>query len=126
MNDNQQFQSNQQQHNQQQGFDNQQQAQFSSYPAGAMAPKTNGKAVPALVLGILAIVIPYVGFILGIIAIVFGKKAMNEIKVSREGGHGMAVAGFVMGIIGTALYAIVIFFVILAASFFTSTYYYYY
>nr|WP_235857603.1 DUF4190 domain-containing protein [Paenibacillus albiflavus] len=78
-------------------------------------PRTNGKAVAALVLGILSLVIPYAGFIIGIIAIVFAKLANDEIKRTGEAGKGMATAGMVTGIIGTALYAIVIIFVIIIA-----------
>lgn len=76
-------------------------------------PKTNSKAVAALVLGILSIVIPYLGFIIGIIAIVFAKLANDEIKRTGDGGKGMATAGMVTGIIGTVLYGIIIIIVIL-------------
>lgn len=78
-----------------------------------MQPKTNGKAIAALVLGILSLLIPYVGFIIGIIAIVFSKLASNEIKRTGEGGKGLAVAGMVTGIIATALYGIIIIFLII-------------
>lgn len=69
-------------------------------------PQTNGKAVAALVLGILSLVIPVVGVILGIISIILGKKAMNAIDRNGGAGRGMALAGFVCGIIGVAIWAL--------------------
>lgn len=75
--------------------------------------RTNTKAITALVLGILAIAVPYLGFIIGIVAIVISRMASNEIKRTGEDGKGMAIAGLVCGIVGTALYAIIILFVII-------------
>lgn len=83
------------------------------YPPPA-PPQTNGKSIVALVLGILAIVVPYVGFVLGIIAIVFAKLSFTEIRQRGEQGRGLAVAGLVCGIIGTALYAIIIAILVIA------------
>jgi uncharacterized paraquat-inducible protein A len=83
--------------------------------------RTNGKAIAALVLGILAIVLPYIGFIIGIIAIIFASLALKEIKTRSEQGRGLAVAGLVCGIVGTALYAIIIVVVIGALLYFGST-----
>ncbi|GLX68036.1 DUF4190 domain-containing protein [Paenibacillus glycanilyticus] len=70
--------------------------------------KTNNKSIVALILGILSLLVTGVGFVLGIIAIVFAKKALNEIKVSGEQGNGFATAGLVCGIIGTVMYGLVI------------------
>jgi uncharacterized membrane protein len=63
-------------------------------------------------LGILAVIIPYLGLILGIIAIVFAKKSLDEIKKTQEAGYGMAIAGLVTGIVGTSLYGIVLIIII--------------
>ncbi|WP_228100960.1 DUF4190 domain-containing protein [Paenibacillus donghaensis] len=87
--------------------------QFQQMPP-MQPPKTNGKAITALVLGILSLMIPYVGFILGIIAIVLASLAFKEIRQRNEGGKGLAVGGLVCGIIGTALYGIIILIVVLA------------
>lgn len=70
--------------------------------------KTNGKAIAALVLGITSLIIPYIGLILGIIAIVFANQAIKMIKQTKEAGHGMAVAGLVCGIVGVAIYGLII------------------
>jgi|SRR5579859_6454959 len=59
--------------------------------------QTNGKAITALVLGIVS----WVGFsiLAGIPAIVFGHIALGEIKASgnTQEGRGMAIAGLVLG-----------------------------
>lgn len=64
---------------------------------------TNKKAIWALVLGILGLVL--CGFLAGIPAIILGKMAQNEIDVSggAQRGRGMATAGFVLGIIACVL-----------------------
>lgn len=89
---------------------------FSEYhePSNYQPPKTNGKSIAALVLGILAVVLPYIGLIIGIIAIVFANIAFKEIKRNGDQGRGLAIAGLVCGIVGTALYAIIILIVIIA------------
>ncbi|MGG6310702.1 DUF4190 domain-containing protein [Paenibacillus macerans] len=89
---------------------------FNQYPPAVppTPPKTNGKSIASLVLGILSIVIPYVGFILGIVAIVFSSLSFKEIKRTNEQGKGLSVAGLVCGIIGTALYGIILLIVVIA------------
>lgn len=89
---------------------------FNNYPPTQppVPPKTNGKSIASLVLGILSIVIPYVGFILGIVAIVFSTLSLKEIKRTNEQGKGLSIAGLVCGIIGTALYGLIILFVVIA------------
>jgi len=65
----------------------------------------SSKAVTALVLGILGLVVCSP---LGIAAIVVGNQATREIAASggREGGEGMAKAGVVLGWIAVALMAL--------------------
>jgi hypothetical protein len=83
-------------------------------PPPTTPPKTNGKSIASLVLGILSIVIPYVGFILGIVAIVFASLSFKEIKRKGEQGKGLSIAGLVCGIIGTAVYGVIIVLAIIA------------
>jgi hypothetical protein len=90
----------------------------SSEPQQYAPPRTNGKSIAAMVLGILSIVIPYLGIIIGIIAIVFASISLKGIKRNQEQGRGMAIAGLVCGIVGTAIYALIILFVILAYAIF--------
>lgn len=63
---------------------------------------SNKKAIWALVLGILGLLC--CGFFTGIPAIILGKQAQHEIDKSggMQQGHGMATAGFVLGIIACA------------------------
>lgn len=59
-----------------------------------------GKSVTALVCGILNILlfwIPIVGFVLAVIAVIFGAMAVKDKEID---GRGMGIAGFVLGIIG--------------------------
>jgi len=77
-------------------------------------PQTNGKAIAALVLGILSIVIPYVGLIIGIVALAIASMAFKEIKQTGDRGYGMAIAGLVCGIVGTAIYGFILLLVVLS------------
>jgi hypothetical protein len=65
-----------------------------------MQPQGKGKAIAALVLGIVAVVFfcccTYIGIICGVLAVIFG---ILEIKKNGE-GKGMAIAGTICGGIG--------------------------
>ena len=70
---------------------------------GPQGQRTNGMAVAALIAGILGVTICFgVG---GIFALIFGYVARGQIKRSQglEGGAGMAMAGIVLGWIGTII-----------------------
>lgn len=84
------------------------------------APKTNGKAITALVIGILSLVAPYIGIILGIVAIIIGKQAMSEVRKTREAGHGLALTGLICGIVSVAIYGIMVILLIIGISMFSS------
>jgi len=59
-------------------------------------------AVASLVCGIIGITIPVVGFVTGIIAIVLGNKAR------KQPNGGVGTAGFVLGVITTVLYSLIV------------------
>jgi Domain of unknown function (DUF4190) len=59
----------------------------------------HSKAVQSLVLGILSFFIPLANIILAILAIIFGKRALNIIKEHGGDGKGLATAGYWLGII---------------------------
>jgi hypothetical protein len=64
---------------------------YSAY--GQPAQKTNSMAVASLVascVGVLCGIGSIIGIVLGILA-------LNQIKQTREGGHGLAIAGIVVG-----------------------------
>jgi len=68
------------------------------------APPANHKrAVLILVLGILSI--PCCGLFTGIPAIIMGRRALGEIDGSggTVGGRSLVLAGYICGIVGTAL-----------------------
>lgn len=74
---------------------------------GAPGPRGNNKkATWALVTGILGLLCCAP---LGVVAIVLGRGAEQEIRVTGEGGAGMAKAGFILGIVALVLFAIQIF-----------------
>lgn len=74
-------------------------------PYGGQPQKTDGKAIAALVLGILGVFPCCSYFILGILAIVFGTLAKRDIDSSggAKKGRGMAQWGFYLGIAGIVL-----------------------
>jgi hypothetical protein len=68
--------------------------------------RTSGKAIAALVLGIVSLFI--FGFIAGVIAIILAVQARKEIDTDPNlGGRGLATAGLVLGIVGVVLWALV-------------------
>jgi|WetSurMetagenome_2_1015567.scaffolds.fasta_scaffold644204_1 hypothetical protein len=74
--------------------------------------RTSGLAVASLVLGILSLVTWYGGPVLGILALIFGAVASANISRNRNlSGNGMAVAGLVMGLIGTLFWLVILLFV---------------
>lgn len=90
---------------------------YQNYPQKKPHDK-QGMAIAAMVLGILAVIVPYVGFVLGIIAIVMAVKTMKQIPPNTPGGaRGMAITGLVCGIVGVAFYGIVILIFIVVGSF---------
>ncbi len=67
-----------------------------AYSAAPVGPKTNTLAIVALILGI---VVPIGGIITGHIA-------LGQIKRTGEGGHGLALAGTIIGYALSALWII--------------------
>jgi hypothetical protein len=73
----------------------------------------NGKSIAGFVLGVLSIIVPYIGFLLGIVAVILSALSLKEIRIRYEQGRGLAIAGLVCGIVGTLLYAILILFFVI-------------
>lgn len=79
-----------------------------SYPP---VPPSDGQAIAAMVLGIIALVgMCAYGFtlLLAPVALFLGRSSMKRIDAAQGqlGGRGLAQAGFIMGIIGTVLLAL--------------------
>jgi hypothetical protein len=70
---------------------------------------SDGMAVTAMILGLLAVAISWIPFlgllgaVAGVVAIVLGPIAMKRIKRSGRGGRGMAITGLVTGIVSVVL-----------------------
>lgn len=56
---------------------------------------TNGLAITSLVLAII-----WVGGLASVAAVITGVVARRQIRDSRQGGDGLAIAGLVLGILG--------------------------
>lgn len=85
----------------------------------AVAPvqqKTHGPAIAALVCGILAWFLPFVGVILGVFGIVLGLKSRSAIDASRGAlkGRGLALAGIISGIVSVFYQVFIVLPVLLA------------
>jgi hypothetical protein len=85
-----------------------------AYPPPAMLP-TSGKAIAAMVIGICSIVLYFLGFILGPLAIGLWASARNDFKQIPPSykGQGLATAGLVTGIIGTLIGLLMVLVIIL-------------
>ena len=64
---------------------------------------TNSYAAASLTLGILSILIPFFGVVIGIVGAVLSRKAKSEIACSGEAGRGLATAGSICSVIGICL-----------------------
>jgi hypothetical protein len=89
---------------------------------GGQARGTDGVAVAAMIVGILALLvswIPILGAIGGIVALVLGLVGRSRIKKSGAGGNGMAVTGIATGAVAIVInIAIIAFFVFAGDGFF--------
>ncbi|SDQ80486.1 DUF4190 domain-containing protein [Virgibacillus salinus] len=61
---------------------------------------TNGEAITSLTLGILSIIIPFIGLFLGIIGVVVSRKATKQIVKTNEDGRGLATSGLICSVVG--------------------------
>ncbi len=70
--------------------------------------KTSGLAIASLVLGCFFL-IPFIGFIFGMLAVLFGIIALVTISNNRQTskGGGLAIAGIVLGVIGIIIVPII-------------------
>jgi hypothetical protein len=72
-------------------------------PSYANAPRRNGFGIASMVLGIVAVVIPcfWLLQVPGLLATIFGGVALTQLKRDpvKYTGRGMAIAGFVLGIV---------------------------
>ena len=81
---------------------------YGQPPYYAARPPTDGLALGSMITGIAAILLSCAygfGLLASPVALVLGKVSLNRIKRSQGqlGGHGFALTGFILGIIGTVL-----------------------
>lgn len=90
-------------------------SQWYPNPAAGPAP-SNGMGVTGLVTGLIGAClawVPGIGFILGVLGVVFGGIGWHYANQGRATNKGMAIAGLVLGIFAIAFWP---FFFILAAA----------
>ena len=71
-----------------------------------MEKRTSGMAIASFVLGVIGIVSWWMGgFVISILAIIFGIIGLREVKRSPDEvtGYGLALAGFILGVITLAM-----------------------
>ncbi|MEU9369443.1 DUF1707 and DUF4190 domain-containing protein [Streptomyces avermitilis] len=78
----------------------------------APPPATNGKAVAAMVCGVLTLM---TAGVTGVPAVILGHTARSEIRRTGEGGEGFAMAGLVLGWLSVAGWALLLTVLIAAA-----------
>lgn len=71
-----------------------------AYRPVVYVPPTSGKAVAALIMGIVSILGGACLVIPPFVAVGLGHLARQETKTGQRGGNGMAVAGLIMGYLG--------------------------
>ncbi len=66
--------------------------------------QVNTNAVVSLTMGILSVLFfPLIGWILGLVGLVYGNRSLRQIEDTNEKGKNLAVAGKVCSIVGIAL-----------------------
>ncbi|MDM5212361.1 DUF4190 domain-containing protein [Peribacillus sp. NJ4] len=82
---------------------------------------SNSKAIVSLIMGVLSLLIPFIGIVLGILGLIFAAKSKQEMKLTGETGNGLVTAGKVCSIIGIFLNVIVILIFLVFSYFVVST-----
>jgi hypothetical protein len=82
-----------------------------------LARPTSGLATASMVLGIIGLLVGWCSFGLpSFIAVFLGHAALKETKTGIRGGHGMAVAGLILGYIVAVPAAVFTVFLIIGAA----------
>ncbi len=80
----------------------------------------NTNAVVSLTMGILSLLFfPFIGWILGIIGLVYSNRSLREIENTKEKGKNLAVAGKVCSIVGITFSLLLIIIVIVGIALFS-------
>jgi len=66
--------------------------------------QVNTNAVISITMGILSVLFfPFIGWILGLVGLVYGNRSLRQIEETKEKGKNLAVVGKVCSIVGIAL-----------------------
>ena len=66
--------------------------------------QVNTNAVISLTMGVLSVLFfPFIGWILGLVGLVYGNRSLRQIEDTKEKGKNLAVVGKVCSIVGIAL-----------------------
>ncbi|WP_426351198.1 DUF4190 domain-containing protein [Alloiococcus sp. CFN-8] len=84
--------------------------------------KTNTKAIVSLVLGIISLLITYLGLATSIVGIILSRIATREIEERGEKGSGLALGGLITSIVGLVLQLIIVIGTSILAKLITSGY----
>lgn len=87
-------------------------------PSAPIAPPTNGMATASLVCGLIGF---FACGVTSILAVIFGHVSLSQIKRTGEGGHGMAVAGLILGYIISAGWLLILIFYIMGVAMFAAS-----
>lgn len=63
----------------------------------------NRLSVIALTLGILSLVLPFVGIPVGFIGMILALIAKKEVETTQQRGRGFAIAGFILSLAGVII-----------------------
>ena len=83
-----------------------------------VARPTNGMATASLICALVGIL--FCG-LTSILAVIFGHISLGQIKRTGEGGHGMAVAGLIIGYLITLGWLVILLFYILGIAMFAAS-----
>jgi hypothetical protein len=89
---------------------------LQQFYAPPLTRPTSGLATASMVLGIIGLLVGWCSFgIPSIVAVFLGHSALKETKTGVRGGHGMAIAGLILGYIVTVPAAVFTVFLIIGA-----------
>ncbi|MFZ3579488.1 DUF4190 domain-containing protein [Virgibacillus sp. DJP39] len=70
--------------------------------------ETSSNAIVSLTLGVLSILLPFIGLVIGVIGVVVSRKATKEISNTNKGGREFAVSGLICSLVGITIQTLAI------------------
>ncbi|SDK60169.1 DUF4190 domain-containing protein [Streptomyces indicus] len=66
--------------------------QYPPYYAQPVKPKTDSLATASMILGIVSLVVPFIGIVTGPLAVISAVKGKTQMQFNGEGGNGLAMS----------------------------------